>query len=410
MLAFHFFTRPIAESLKPRSNKTKLLALSASLLLALSACRGKPEEDETKKVDAPIPVEASAVALENMSATFQGTATLEAEAVAQVVSKASGVVLRIVVEEGQNVGKGQLLASLENERQRLQLAQAAASLRKIENDFKRQSELFTRKLIGSDVFERSRLDLENQRSTYELQALELSYTEIRAPITGVVSQRLVKIGNQINIGQALFRIDDFDPLEARVAVPERDMRSIQAGQPVQMLVDAIPGQVFEGMVGRVSPVVDPKTGTFDVIAQFREQSGSLRSGMFGRINIVTAVHPNAMVVPRVALLSEDGQASVYVVNANKVERRSVEIGLNGNGKTEILSGLKAGEQVITLGQNAVREGSLVRILAPAGVAAKPVVSAGTPIAIEQPVPSAAMAVPTPSAPSASSVAATAESN
>lgn len=386
------------------------LVLSASLVLALAACKGKPDDAETKKVDAPIPVEASTVALENISATFQGTATLEAEAVAQVVSKASGVVLRIVVEEGQTVGKGQVLASLENERQRLQLAQAAASLRKIENDFKRQSELFSRKLIGSDVFERSRLDLENQRSTYELQALELSYTEIRAPISGVVSQRLVKLGNQINVGQVLFRIDDFDPLEARVAVPERDMRSIQAGQPVQMLVDAIPGQVFQGVVGRVSPVVDPKTGTFDVIAQFRETSGSLRSGMFGRLNIVTAVHENAMVLPRVALLSEDGKASVFVVNNNKVERRSVELGLNGNGKTEILSGVKAGEQVITLGQNAVREGSLVRILAPANAMAKPEVSAGTPTPIQAPAASSTIPAPTPSAPQASSVATTAASN
>jgi membrane fusion protein, multidrug efflux system len=366
------------------------LVLSASLVLALAACKGKPDDAETKKVDAPIPVEASTVALENISATFQGTATLEAEAVAQVVSKASGVVLRIVVEEGQSVGKGQVLASLENERQRLQLAQAAASLRKIENDFKRQSELFSR--------------------TYELQALELSYTEIRAPISGVVSQRLVKLGNQINVGQVLFRIDDFDPLEARVAVPERDMRSIQAGQPIQMLVDAIPGQVFQGVVGRVSPVVDPKTGTFDVIAQFRETSGSLRSGMFGRLNIVTAVHENAMVLPRVALLSEDGKASVFVVKNNKVERRSVELGLNGNGKTEILSGVKAGEQVITLGQNAVREGSLVRILAPANAMAKPVVSAGTPTPIQAPAASSTIPAPTPSAPQASSVATTAASN
>lgn len=350
----------------------------ATALLSLNACQrgdATAKAGEAKKTEAElqIPVETAVVKREGISNVFQGTASLEAQAVAEVVSKSAGVVLDIRVEEGQNVSKGELLARLENDRQRLQLAQANANLRKAQNDIKRQTELFERKLIGSEVYERSKFDFDTQKASYDLAQLELSYTEIRAPIGGTVSQRLVKLGNQINVGQSMFRIDDFDPLEARVAVPEREMSAIRAGQDVQMLVDAMPGKVFVGNVDRVSPVVDPKTGTFDVVAQFADATQSLRSGMFGRINVVTAVHDNALVIPRVALLSEDGKAAVYVVEKGKVIRKSVEVGFSGDGAAEILSGLNEGEQVITLGQNAVREGSAVAVVNAPSNEADPVV-------------------------------------
>ncbi len=337
-------------------------------ILALAACKRDGGDEKAKGVDGKpavevkIPVEVALVNRESISSNFQGTAALEAEAVAQVVAKTGGVILQIMVEEGQLVQRGTVLARLENDRQRLSLAQASANLRKVQNDMKRQTELFNRKLIGSGVFEQLKFDLETQKASYDIAALELSYTEIRAPISGTLSQRLVKLGNQINVGQTLFRIDDFDPLEARVAVPERDMQAIKAGQPVQMLVDAMPGTVFIGSVGRVSPVVDPKTGTFDVIAQFKDASQTLRSGMFGRVNIVTATHDNTLVVPRVALLTEDGTSAVYVVAGGRVSRKPVKVGFTGDGRSEILEGLKVGDQVITLGQNAVREGSLVEVV------------------------------------------------
>ena len=347
-----------------RFNRSRALLLGLSLALAFSACKPKSDENaDDKKIEAKIPVEVALVERGAMLASFQGTAALEAEATAQVVSKSSGVILQILVEEGDRVSAGTVLARLENDRQRLSLTQAQANLRKVENDFKRQTELFNRKLIGSDIFERVKFELETQRASYDIAQLELSYTAIRAPIAGMVSQRLVKLGNQIQLGQTLFRIDDFDPLEARVAVPEREMQAIKTGQDVQMLVDAISGQVFTGKVARVSPIVDPKTGTFDVIAQFQDNGAGLRSGMFGRVNIVTAIHPDALLIPRAALLGEGKDAAVFIIDGTKVKRVTLGTGLTADGKVEVLSGLKEGDAVVTLGQNSVREGSEIQVIA-----------------------------------------------
>lgn len=333
---------------------------------------GKPKKEETS-----IPVEVSVAARQTISETWQGTATLEPEAEAQVVTKASGVVLRILVEEGDVVRKGQVLAELDSDRQRLALQQTRATLAKMQNEFQRQQQLFERKLIGSDAFERAKFDLETQRALSQINELELSYTQIRAPISGVVSKRFVKEGNLVALSQPVFKIDDFDPLQAVISVPEREMVRIAAGQPVQMLVDAVPGAVFTGTLVRVAPTVDSASGTFRATAEFRDASGKLRSGMFGRVNLVYQSRPDVLTVPRTALVGEEASsASVFVVDGERAKRQAVRLGYVGGGVAEVLEGVSDGAQVVTLGQAALREGTKVQVLnAPAApvepVAAEP---------------------------------------
>jgi membrane fusion protein (multidrug efflux system) len=370
-----------------------LIALALALGLSLAACGGSQDgaataegdnSAEAKDKDAPkldkdgkpveavkVPVEVAAASRSAVVAAFQGTSNLVAEAEADVVTKTSGVVLEIMVEEGDKVVAGQVLARLDSDRQRLNMKQSEANLRKLENDFKRQQELIERKLISQDVYDRSRYDLDTQRAAYDIAKLELSYTEIRAPIGGVVSKRNVKVGNLIQLNQPLFKIDDFDPLEAMIDVPEREMRLIQAGQPVQMLVDALPDTVFTGNVARVSPVVDATTGTFRVVAQFKDDSGKLRSGMFGRVRVVYDQRADVLVVPRAALVGDDKDAAVFVVENDVAKRRKVQLGYADGGKVEITDGITDGDKVVTLGQAALRDGAKVQVIsseAPAAVA------------------------------------------
>lgn len=369
-----------------------LIALALAISLSLAACGGSQDnaapadgdqtaeaKDKDKALDKDgkpveaikVPVEVAAATRAAVVAAFQGTSNLVAEAEAEVVTKTSGVVLEIMVEEGDKVAAGQVLARLDSDRQRLALKQSEANLRKLENDFKRQQEMIERKLISQDVYDRSRYDLDTQRAAHDIAKLELSYTEIRAPIGGVVSKRNVKVGNLIQLNQSLFKIDDFDPLEAMIDVPEREMQLIQANQPVQMLVDALPDTVFTGSVARVSPVVDATTGTFRVVAQFQDDSGRLRSGMFGRVRVVYDQRADVLVVPRAALVGDDKDASVFVVEGDVAKRRKVQLGYADGGKVEVTDGLADGDQVVTLGQAALRDGAKVQVIsteAPVAVA------------------------------------------
>ena len=328
---------------------------------------GKPKKEETR-----IPVEIAIAARQNINESWQGTANLEPEAEAQVVTKTSGVVLKINVEEGDVVRKGQVLAQLDSDRQRLSLLQTRATLAKMKNDYQRQQQLFERKLIGSEAFERAKFDLETQVAMSQMNELELSYTEIRAPISGVISKRFVKEGNLLTLNQAVFKIDDFDPLQAVLSVPEREMVRIAAGQPVQMLVDAVPGAVFTGSVARVAPTVEAGSGTFRVTAEFRDETGKLRSGMFGRINLVYQSRDDVLTVPRSALLGEDqSTASLFVVDGETVKRQVVKLGYVGAGVAEVVEGVADGAQVVTLGQAALRDGTKVQVLNPPAQLAKP---------------------------------------
>jgi membrane fusion protein (multidrug efflux system) len=340
--------------------------------LALAGCGSKEAADEAedkaaksdqadeKKVPA-VPVEVATVGRKEISASYGGTASLEAPAEAQVVAKGSGVVLQILVEEGDEVKAGQVLARIDPDRPRLEMERARATVRKLENNYRRSKELLASKLVSAEASEQIRYDLESARAGYELAQLELSHTNIVAPISGVIAQRMIKPGNLIALNAPAFRIVDISRLEAVLNVPERELATLEAGMPLRMVADAVPGRVFEGRVDRISPVVDPGSGTFRVVTAF-EGGGLLRPGMFGRIEIVYDQRKDALTMPRIALLDDEGEPAVYVVRDNKAVRTPVELGYVNGELAEVLSGVKEGDEVVTAGKVAIRDGSSVEII------------------------------------------------
>ena len=318
---------------------------------------GKPGEEKSEAV----PVEVSPVAKRTISASYAGTATLEAPGEAQVVAKTSGVMVQLLAEEGDVVKKGQVLARIDQDRPRLEAERARATVNKLRNNYRRAQELLAQKLVSAEAVDQIRYDLESAQASLDLAQLELSYTNIVAPFDGVIAQRMVKPGNLIALNAPVFRIVDNSSLEAPLNVPEREMATLRAGMPLRMVVDSAPGKVFEGRVDRVSPVVDAGRGTVRVVAAF-EGSSELRPGMFGRIEVVYDERPDALTLPRTALLEENGETAVYVVRDKKAVRVLVQLGYVNGEIAEVRSGLQEGEQVITAGKVAVRDGSEVEII------------------------------------------------
>jgi len=338
-----------------------------ALMLGLSACGrgggdGEAAKDGKQKPEQEaIPVEVAPVSERRISASYAGTANLEVPADAQVVAKTSGVLLRVLVEEGDMVSAGQALAQLDPERARLEAARAEANMRRAKNNYDRSKELFARQLVSTEANDQLRFEYESTKAAYDLARLELSYTTITAPIGGVVAERLAKPGNLISINTPLYRVIDNSQLEAVLNVPEREMATMKAGLPVRMMVDALRGQVFEGVVGRISPVVNASSGTFRVVGVFRGQ-GALKPGMFGRFDIVYDERAAALTVPRTALVEGNGESAVFLVVDGKAVRRVVTLGYVNGEFAEVVEGLQAGDKVITAGRIAVREGVRVEVL------------------------------------------------
>jgi len=343
----------------------KIFGLVAILCIAVfnvGCGKDSQSKPKDKKDVAAIPVEVSQVGTGNIAAYFSGTATLEAEGDASVVAKVGGVVKQILVEEGSYVKVGQVLAKLDDERLAVQLAQAEANLNKLENDFRRNEELFNKKLVSAEVYQRAKFEYDSQKAAFEMTKLDHDYASIRAPISGVVALRMIKVGNMVLPNTPTFRITDFDPLLAVLHVPEREMSKLRVGQPATLTVDAIANADFTGRIARVSPVVDPTTGTIKVTVEVRDPSRQLKAGMFGRVNVVHDVHTNALLVPKGAVVAEDAESVVFIVQDSVAYRKLVKTGYVNGANIEVLEGLKAGEKIVTTGQGSLKDSSKVEIV------------------------------------------------
>ncbi|WP_050992268.1 efflux RND transporter periplasmic adaptor subunit [Pseudoxanthomonas sp. GW2] len=344
----------------------RAVAAALALAAAITACKGgegKPPaaaQGEQAAADA-VPVEVAEATRRPIAASYAGTAALEPRAESQVVAKTSGVALEVLVEEGQYVKAGQPLVRLDPERARLALAQNEALVRKLENNYNRARQLVAQQLISAGEVDQMRYDLEQARAAYDLSRLELSYTTVVAPISGVVASRDIKPGNFVQINSPIIRIVDSSRLEATLNVPEREMAKLRAGQAVTLVADALPGRSFSGVVDRVAPVVDNGTGTFRVVASFAGD-GELTAGMFGRLSINYDQRADALVVPRTALLEDGGEPAVYVVRDGHAARVGLKLGYSEGGWVEVREGLAEGDAVVVAGKSALREGSAVQVL------------------------------------------------
>ena len=358
---------------RERSAVRPTLVTALVLALAAGCSNGKArEKDDGNAETTTVPVEVQPLRRAAMVAVYSGTAPIEAHDEAEVVAKVGGEVRQLLVEEGDMVVAGQVLARLDGDRLRLDLAEIEANLRKLERDYKRQLELSQRGLVAKGTAENAKYDLDALKASYDSARLELGYTEIRAPIAGVVSARYIKVGNTISPNDPAFRVTNLDPLVAYVHIPEKEYRKLAPGQSAEVVVDALGGERFTGLISRVSPTVDPKTGTFRARIEVPDSTRRLKPGMFARVNIVYERHENALQLPRTSIVDADGGQSVFVVVKDKAEQRSIRTGLANNGWVEVLEGLQGDERVVVVGQAGLKTGTAVKVvdeLRPAGAPA-----------------------------------------
>ena len=341
----------------------RILFFSIALLMTLQACNGGEEMSENSEDDTPIiPVEVSSVSRGNISAYYSNTATLEAEQEATVVSKVRGIIEEIYVEEGDMVRAGEVIARIEDDQYQIEADRAKATLDRLYNEYQRNKELFERELIAAETFQNSQFEYESQKATYDLAELNLEYTAVKSPISGVISRRFVKAGNMIGTDQPVYRVTDFTPLQAILHIPEHEMAKIRKGQLAELRVDALPNQTFAGHVERISPVVDSETGTFKVTIYVDETKDLLRPGMFGRVKIVYDTRENTRMIPKAAVISEDLAQSVYVIKDSLAFKKEIQTGYTNGTNIEVVNGLDDGEMVVTIGQGSLQDSTKVSVI------------------------------------------------
>jgi membrane fusion protein (multidrug efflux system) len=317
------------------------------------------EDDEDE--EEPIPVEIAELERGPIESVLRFSSNLEAEREVQVFSQAKRLVRDLLVEEGDRVRRDQVLVRLQDEEQRSQLAKVKSQLAKAEREFQRQERLYEQELISQQIFTDARFEFEQLQIAVGDAERELGYTEVRAPITGTLTQRLVNVGDQVQIGQHLFDIIDFDSIVARVFVPEKHLGQLTPGLQARVTTAASGSRSFVGEVDRVAPIVDPRSGTVKVTIALGAQQG-LRPGLYADVDLVVATHEEALLVPKRALVYDADQMFVYRMgDERRVERVFIAPLLSDKDHIEPREGLAPGDQVVVAGQAGLKDKALVSL-------------------------------------------------
>ena len=330
--------------------------------VALASDKSK-EDGKPDKEKSPVPVSVAAIATGAVSSYISSTANLVPENEVKVLAEAEGRVAELLVEEGHRVARGQVLAQLVKDDAEITLKKAQVRLENARINFERAQQEVASNLISREQYDRDYLDHQIAQQELAEAQWRLDKTTIRAPFGGRVTERFMKPGQHIRPGDQLFTVSDFDPLIAKIFLPEKDVFGLKEGRDVRITLKANDATRFHGRIRQISPVVDTATGTVKLTIEAAAPPAEVRPGAFVTIDIVRETRPQAILVPREAVIRELQDAYVFVVNGGVAEKRTVSLGLEEGGRIEALSGVKAGEQVIVAGQGGLKQGSPIKVMA-----------------------------------------------
>lgn len=388
-----------------------VLLLSAVAAGCGTSANGKTR-DGAADVAAPIRIQTSRATEQPLTRFMRVTGTLTAQEQAEVAAEIAGRVVATPVERGTQIAAGSDLVRIATTEVEAQAKEAEANAAQIEArlgqpdvagfeidrvpevasargtyelaqaDFERAKMLFDQKLVSQAEFDRSRAQAENLRRQYEAarngaeqqrQALAaararvslarkaLADTVVRAPFDGVVSQRLVSVGDYVTRGTKVASVMRVNPLRVELTVPAQYIPSVAVGRAVSLEVDAYPGKTFTGHVRYVSPDVRADSRALVVEAVVPNGDGTLKPGLFATAQIEEASQTPGVIVPAVAVRTVSGTARVYVVAGDHVEERIVTTGQTIGKSIEITSGVKAGDVVAVSNFGQLADGVRVAI-------------------------------------------------
>jgi len=320
------------------------------------------EENDGEETESAVPVNVVNVSVGSISTYLTATANLVPEDEVKVLAEAEGRVTQLLVEEGDSVRAGQLLATLLHDEAQIAYDKAEVKTSNAEMVYERAVRMSKDALIAQEELDRSTMDHRVAQQELAEAKWSLDRAEIRAPFDGRITLRNVTLGQHIRPGDELFTVTNFQQLISRIYLPERDVLALDEGREVQVTLKADEKVRFRGRIRQISPVVDTATGTVKVTVEAIDPPSTVRPGGFVIIDIVRETHEDAIVLPREAVVRELQSAHVFVVKDDTAEKRAVELGLEEDTTLEIVSGLSEGERIVIAGQGGLKHGTKIKIL------------------------------------------------
>lgn len=313
----------------------------------------------------PIPVYAAPVEIADLARPGRYAGLIVAEPAIAVAAEIPGRIVALSAAEGQDVAAGTLLVELDGAIYRAEIAEAQARRKLWQANVERARQLQSKGVVPAKSMEEAVSELGIAQASENLAAANLARTRLSAPFAGRLGLRQAGIGDYVAPGETIFTLSQLDPIHVDFSVPESELRFLVPGQAVAITSDAFPQETWPGTIGAIDPVIDPATHTVKIRARLANPQARLLPGLFAIVTLTLETLPEARLVPEQAIVQRGERSFVYrVTKANAAEFVEVELGLRQSGKVQILSGLGAGEIVVTDGQEKLKPGLPVEIVAP----------------------------------------------
>lgn len=280
---------------------------------------------------------------------------------ARVLTTTTGTIQQLRFNLGDHVSQGQVLAITDTHLMRLDLQKSATNAEKLRYDLQTYTDLLQGQAATQEKVNEVRqhyLDALNQVSRDKKQIADAA---VKAPTSGMIAEKPVEEGVFANTGTQIATIVNISQAKVQLNLTENEVYQVKIGQPVKITAAVYPGQVFNGRISFVSPQAD-ETHSYSVeIMAENKESALLRTGTFVYADFSRKTSQQILLIPRSALTQSVKEASVYVIENNAVHQKPVRTGIEMNGMIQVISGIKAGDLVVTAGQINLKEGSRVII-------------------------------------------------
>ncbi|MBU0588577.1 MAG: efflux RND transporter periplasmic adaptor subunit [Gammaproteobacteria bacterium] len=316
----------------------------------------------------PVTVEAAKVETMHIADDMQAVGNLRSRQGVVLRPEVSGRITQLNFRDGERVRKGQLLVQFDDQLPQAQVKQSQAELSIATANHKRNQELASQNFISMRSVEESAANLEVAQAKLALAQATAARLKILAPFDGITGIRLVNVGDYLKDGSDVVNIEDIDAIYADFRLPERFQTKVRIGQKASVVLDALPGRKFVATLQAIDPLIDANGRSVGVRGCIDNRQLQLRPGMFARVNVVFGERDNALVVPEEAIVPQGARLFVIRLDdgpdGTRISQRvEVKVGLRKPGQVEIVEGLKAGDSVITAGQQRVqKDGTVVRVV------------------------------------------------
>ncbi|WP_296058445.1 efflux RND transporter periplasmic adaptor subunit [uncultured Amphritea sp.] len=271
----------------------------------------------------------------------------------------SGSVEKVLFTEGATVKSGETLIVLESSLYKAQLQESKARVNLSRIAYNRAASLVKKKVGSQQDMDSSLAQLQVDQAQQQVAQTQLNKMTIKAPFDGVIGLRKFSPGDYVTVGQDLVELADINTMKVDFRVPENQLANIHTGQQIRIQVDALPGEIFNGSIYAIAPSIDERSHNIAIRAKIENRDNLLRPGLFARIQIITSTNENAVMVPEQAIIPQNDSFFVMTVSDEKIAMAPVELGLRRDGEVNIITGLEAGQVIVTAGQIKLFPGSPV---------------------------------------------------